>query len=84
MKLQHVLQSRKFWASAIALAATAGLYASDQLTAKQANDALVLIVSVYTGSIALEDGLTGIFALWNRPDAPQIEPELDGKPERYH
>lgn len=61
-KLMQVLQSRKVWASAIALLIAVALYWADQITGAQLTWASAIIAGIFTGSVALEDGL----ARWPR------------------
>lgn len=59
-KLAQVLQSRKVWASAIALLIAAGLFWTDQITGDQMMWATAIIAGIFTGSVALEDGLSAL------------------------
>lgn len=59
-KLMQVLQSRKVWASAIALLIAVALYWADQITGAQLTWASAIIAGIFTGSVALEDGLSSL------------------------
>jgi len=65
-KMATLLRSRKFWATVTASAVSAYLYASGELSAESFASATALIAGIYVGSVALEDGLRGLVALWTR------------------
>ena len=58
LKLTLLLQSRKFWTLVIALLTTVSAYATGELSVWQALIAAVSALSVYSGAVALEDGLS--------------------------
>lgn len=58
-KLVALLQSRKFWASVIGILVSLGFKAANPDTDSETIvNAIMVIVSVFVGSVALEDGLT--------------------------
>lgn len=58
-QLVWVLKSRKFWASLIGLAAVIiAALGLPELPEDKLIDAIVTIITVYVGSIAVEDGLS--------------------------
>ena len=65
-KFDDLLASRKFWGAMLVLATTVALYALDELTAAEVADSMALVVGIYMGSVALEDGLARAFAVWMR------------------
>ena len=64
--MRTLLRSRKFWATLAASAVTSYLYAGGELSADSFAASTALIVGIYVGSVALEDGLRGLVALWMR------------------
>lgn len=59
-KLQRVLGSRKFWATFLGVVLVCILWATAQVDGYQVAEVAALLVAVYTGSVALEDGLRGL------------------------
>lgn len=57
-KAMELLQSRKFWASLIGLLATLGIGLVSDVEATKLIDAIMIIVGIFVGGTALEDGLT--------------------------
>jgi len=55
--LKGLLVSRKFWSLVTALVAVAAGYFTGEVAIWQAVQAVVAALAVYTGSVALEDGL---------------------------
>jgi hypothetical protein len=77
-KLLGVLTSRKAWAAIIGIGLTLGIDYFQGVDPEWIVGAITLIVGVYTGSVALEDGLTGLATglqdirdWWNRREFPQ-------------
>lgn len=57
-KFIDLLQSRKFWASLLGILGTLGFKAvSPDVDSDTIINAIMVIVSVFVGSVALEDGL---------------------------
>lgn len=59
-KLKQVLQSRKVWASMLAMLIAVALFWTDQITGDQMMWATAIIAGIFTGSVALEDGLSAL------------------------
>jgi hypothetical protein len=62
-KLEALLQSRKFWASTVALATAFAMYQLGELSGEQLADIIALSTGIYIGSIALEEGLSKLFGI---------------------
>lgn len=56
-KFIDLLKSRKFWASLVGIIAAFGFKAASDVDADTIVQAIMVIVSVFIGSTALEDGL---------------------------
>lgn len=56
-KFARVLQSRKFWMSVVGLLMSFGVYVGTDLDAETLVNAILVIVSTFVGSVAVEDGL---------------------------
>ena len=54
-KLLRLLQSRKFWVLVAAIVTIAGSYATNQVDAWQALQALIAALAAYTAGIAIVD-----------------------------
>ena len=68
-KLTRVLQSRKVWASLIALGVTILLWRMGEIDGHQFATAIETITGVFVGAVALEDGLSNVFQIWvHEPD----------------
>lgn len=65
-KLRTLMRSRKFWTTVIASSITVYLYANGNITAETLADSAALIAGIYVGSVALEDGLSGLANIWTR------------------
>ena len=63
-KLTTALKSRKLIASAIALGISSALYWAGDIDGQQLASITAIVAAVYTGSVALEDGLTAIIRTW--------------------
>ena len=54
-KIKAVLQSRKFWAAAIAAVSAAAAFAVGEITGWQLIQALVAVAAAYATGVAIED-----------------------------
>lgn len=59
-KARRVLGSRKFWATFLGVVLVCVLWATAQVDGYKVVEIAALLVAVYTGSVALEDGLRGL------------------------
>ena len=60
-KFEQVLQSRKVWASGVAIGLLTVLYYFDAIPGETYAWGVTIAVSVFTGAVALEDGLSSLF-----------------------
>lgn len=60
-KVMQALQSRKVWAGLIGLGSTLGLWWLGEIDGARAVEALTWVLSIFIGSVALEDGMTRLF-----------------------
>ena len=60
-KWEQVLQSRKVWASVVALGLLITLYLTGAITGETFAWGLTVVAGVFTGAVALEDGLSAVF-----------------------
>ncbi len=58
--LNGLLTSRKFWLATIALVGAVVLYTQNAITAEQLTNAIVTLMSILVGTIAIEDVATKI------------------------
>ena len=76
-KLEQVLQSRKVWASVVALLLLTALFTLNAISGETYAWGLTVVAGVFTGATALEDGLSAIFVRLTGeldtpdPDAPE-------------
>lgn len=63
-KWRQVLQSRKVWAGLLALVISGLLWWQGLIGAEQFSQAVVIVVGIFMGSVALEDGLSAVFLVW--------------------
>lgn len=61
-KLQQVLASRKVWASVIAALIALSLYITGGIDGDAFIRAITVIAGIFTGSVALEDGLSALIS----------------------
>jgi hypothetical protein len=68
--------SRKFWASFIALILTLALWYTGEINSDQFSKAILWIAGVFTGAVAVEDGLRNLLSVWivdpNASDDPSL------------
>ena len=70
-KFEQVLQSRKVWASVVALLLLTALFYLNAISGETYAWGLTVVAGVFTGATALEDGLSAIFVrLGNELDVP--------------
>jgi hypothetical protein len=73
-KFEQVLQSRKVWASVVAVVLLSVLFYSEAIGGETYAWGLTVVAGVFTGATALEDGLSAIFVrLAGELDAPDEE-----------
>ena len=60
-KVMQILQSRKVWAGLIGLGSTLSLWWLGEIDGARAVEALTWVLSIFIGSVALEDGMTRLF-----------------------
>jgi hypothetical protein len=60
-KLVGVLESRKAWAGAIGMVTTLTLWSMGEVSGERAVEALMWILGIFIGSVALEDGMSRLF-----------------------
>ena len=60
-KFEQIVQSRKVWASAIALLLLSLLFYFGAIEGETYAWGVTIAVSVFTGAVALEDGLSALF-----------------------
>lgn len=59
-KVGQILRSRKFWATFLGVVLVVILWAFAQVDGYKVAEIAALLVAVYTGSVAFEDGLRGL------------------------
>ena len=64
--VEEWLRTRRFWGALLVQATTVGLFALEELTPAELAESMGLVVSMYLGSVAVEDGLARAFRLWLR------------------
>ena len=60
-KWEKVLQSRKVWASVVAVGLLTVLFYSGAISGETYAWGVTIAVSVFTGAVAIEDGLSALF-----------------------
>ena len=61
-KVAQVVESRKVWAGAIGLVTTLTLWWAGEVDGTRAVEAMTWVLGIFIGSVALEDGMTHLFA----------------------
>jgi len=61
-KARQTLQSRKVWATLVASLVAVGLFVAGEIDADMLVRAITVIAGVFTGSVALEDGLSALLS----------------------
>ena len=72
----YVLKSRKVWASALAAATALACYAAGAIDAETLVAAVIVAAGIFTGSVAVEDGLAAVVRTKRRL-APVIYPPIE-------
>ena len=65
--LISLMQSRKFWLALLGFVGASALFYQQQITAAQYTEAIVGLVAVLIGGIALEDAATKLKGVSNNP-----------------
>lgn len=61
-KVAQVVESRKVWAGAIGVVTTLTLWWVGEVDGTRAVEAMTWVLGIFIGSVALEDGMTRLFA----------------------
>ena len=61
-KVVQVVESRKVWAGVIGLVTTLTLWWAGEVDGSRAVEAMTWVLGIFIGSVALEDGMTRLFA----------------------
>ncbi len=72
-KLRQLLASRKAWAGVVGMVTTLALWATGEIDAARAVDALTWVVGIFIGAVALEDGMTNLMRALASAPAPGTE-----------
>ena len=72
-KLKDALRSRKMWAAMVIVATATTLWRLGEISGDQLASAMVLSMSVYMGSVAVEDGLRSAVRSWFATRAPVMQ-----------
>jgi len=76
-KWDDLVRSRKFWAMMLVTLMSLGLYVMDELSAREVADLAGLVVGIYMGSVAVEDGLSQAMRVWLRNQEASREASRD-------
>ena len=70
-KWMQVLKSRKVWASLLVLCVALGLYLAGQITAEMFIGVVTVAGGIFTGAVAIEDGLSALLRGWQAKEPGQ-------------